>query len=71
MMAQHRVEGDQPLQPVICEFIVQNIRHVDQHEAQEFAQVVAAHAAQCEAVAQQDPTAAHHGRGRGVAAASP
>ena len=54
-MAEHRVEGDQALEPVIAQLILKHVIDVDEHEAHELAQAVAAHAAECEAVAHQIP----------------
>ena len=45
MGAQHRIEGNGAFQAVILQFIVEHIGHIDQHEAHEFTEVVAAETA--------------------------
>ncbi len=51
MGAEHRIEGDDAFQAVILQFIVEHIGHIDQHEAHEFAQVIAAKATDLQAEA--------------------
>ena len=53
MRAEHRIEGDDALQAVILQFVIEHVGDIDQHEAQEFAHVVAAEAPDLEAEAGQ------------------
>ena len=71
MRAEHRIEGNDAFQSLVRQFIIEHIGDIDQHEAQEFAHVVAAKAFDLEAKAPKRQKIAVADARQGAAASCP